>query len=682
MEETDFMLSTAFKKAVGKSNTDPRLSATEEVARSNPAVNLSDVWIDANLIPGSAPTLLDQWGVFSVEQGNLILPLVQKIERLRLTVKPGTGSTLSHALLRDALPHDFGEGYQYILVDGNNQPVPFGLNGWNLDPESGTLAFFRGLPENYDSTFYLTFWRYCGRKGSTGLLKTDGSTEFLPGYTPKTPRAPVSREYVDYELSKVGAIVDKLTPPVPPSFKGRALSTVKPLLPLRFLLTNELTAVAFYSDEFSVQVPEFHNDGEGTVSLIVNGVELDSFTLFLDMQPGVYGVKSGLFLVEKNQDPYRNDLAASGFYKTIAMKIPLSYAVLRDFIPAQEPFANITLRFSKPGQAFVSETLRIGFEPDISTGSAQRFYLDNFVGDGWISGVPAIVSGDTIKAHLSIATLQHFKGPLVGALNLPELGVYSASIWSRDTYTILRQIQDYSLDIKVVPGMYSETLSYRGEAYDVTQEVNGASSFQYNLRVDSISDESKRVTSGFGANPVDGYGLPYDSKQDLHDNQELQLIGGKYKLPAGNYGLNGVIPAGHFVSIGLPAGPSYNDIPESMRYATFPFMILPPFNGATITLSGLEGIELDELSGELIGGISLQVKVVESATGWLDANVAYDGVSLPRSSGTGCLVVANSTKSSRRITFGKKPVYGLVLVRVGLSKKGTSFSGVSFDALF
>jgi hypothetical protein len=678
----DYMVATAYKKTVGKPNTSPLLSATEEFLELHRKVELGNIWVDSKYIPVSAPIVLNGNNIYTVKVFDSVLEIIQKIDKLRLTLKEGTRATYHHEYLADAIPHDFGDGYQYTLTDVNGQVVPFGLNNWVLDPESATLSFMEGIPEGYDKVFYITFYRYVGRKGDTSLIKNDGSSVFIDGYTPIEKQNPANKDYVDKEINKLGIVVEKMVPPIPPTFDGGDLSLSSVDLHYgNYLLTNEHLPFVFFNSEFRIDIPQFYNSGKGTVSVMVNGAEADSFDLFDAMLAGAYG-KNKYIIVDENDDPYRTDFTASGFYKSIKCHLALTSAALSPaFIPTS-PVLEIYLKYTLGSISFKTNAIRFGFEEAISEGVISHFFLDKYIpvtSEKFISGIPAITEGDKITAHTTFQILKEFKQDKVARLSIPELA-FDTVYAPLQKYTILGESHDASSEITIPSGLYSESVSYKAICYDVLGNENGYADFIYNLRVDSISDETKRVTSGVGSLPTLGYGQVFDSKADLHNNEELMLRGGYYQFPKGSYIKNNVIPVGHFTLNGISQGVTYEDIADGRRYATFMFANVPLCNGMFILFDALENAHEDDLTHELADSISVQVKI-EDLTGWLNANASYDGVAIPRDDEAPCLVSTYSTLSKRRITFGNKVVAGNLFVRVGLKKGSVRFKGVSIQPL-
>jgi hypothetical protein len=80
-----------------------------------------------------------------------------------------------------------------------------------------------------------------------------------------------------------------------------------------------------------------------------------------------------------------------------------------------------------------------------------------------------------------------------------------------------------------------------------------------------------------------------------------------------------------------------------------------------------------------VAGLLVEVKI-EGSSFWVDGDSAYAGVGNPGSTvdGVAALVVASSTATSRRITFGSVTHTGSIIVRIGITGSGT---GIQFGSV-
>lgn len=102
------------------------------------------------------------------------------------TVSNAPINCLTHRVLRDTIPPDFGNGeYNCKLYKQNGSRIHFGDGDWILDPHSGVITFYGNLPNNVSSTLppKITFYRYIGKKG----LNTTHTPTGNVGIGTKTP---------------------------------------------------------------------------------------------------------------------------------------------------------------------------------------------------------------------------------------------------------------------------------------------------------------------------------------------------------------------------------------------------------------------------------------------------------------------------------------------------------------
>ena len=181
-------------------------------------------------------------------------------------------------------------------------------------------------------------------------------------------------------------------------------------------------------------------------------------------------------------------------------------------------------------------------------------------------------------------------------------------------------------------------------------------------RVDTVSNETSRKTSGSGSYPATGYTASYDSSQSLVGTytEELQLRNGIYLYPTVNY-----------TSVG---GPDYSSA-SGTRWATFNVGTFT--NNSAFTLNFVSSSGISTSTG--VTNLLVEVKI-EGSSYWVDGDSAYSGVGNPgsTSNGVASVVVASSTATARRITFGAVTHSGSIIVRIGITGSGT---GIQFSSI-
>jgi hypothetical protein len=220
--------------------------------------------------------------------------------------------------------------------------------------------------------------------------------------------------------------------------------------------------------------------------------------------------------------------------------------------------------------------------------------------------------------------------------------------------------------VTVETAQYNEDVQLDIIGYNSKDEAGATSGNLTSARVDTVSDESSRLVAGSGEFPAAGYGGAFVSGNSLKTTytEELQMLNGEYRRPTGDYSGNAPT-AGEDYSAGM--GTAY-------RYciASGPF-----------ALSNASSFELD-IDGAVGFGanpeepdVRIQVKV-DGVTGWLDANAAYPLVGSPSADGDPAMVFAESTATSKKVTFGSTPRTGNLQIRIGLPDGSAKrFTGIT-----
>lgn len=290
----------------------------------------------------------------------------------------------------------------------------------------------------------------------------------------------------------------------------------------------------------------------------------------------------------------------------------------------------------------------------------------------YISGVPSLSGGETIPiTSFVINNVSTYFYSNTGAYNITGTGIVTSNSNPFDVIpSTLNENQTFSNKEATVvsTSFYTEALSIiitpknriSGTGTAQTKTLNNSTDGY--LRIDTVSDETLRFTSGTGNFP--SVGVSYDNTQsgvNLSTNTELQLINGYYRWPQGNYTNFG--------------GPNYTGITTGdnisgveWRWSTFELNnVTTPVNNITINFpSGTPTTNI----GTNYSDIKMYVKIGNS--GWLDATLPQDTQD-PFIDGDGALTVAGSTITSRIVTFGTIARSGQVYVRIGVKSTNTSY---------
>ena len=118
-----------FKKFLGLGDTQSGRQFFNEPIVGRPFVVGSQIWGQSDSIPNTAP---------GTSAG-----VVQQLVNYPLTLVVGTTNSFSGALLKNAIPFNWGDGssYNYTVKDGAGNQIPFGSGDWTVDTDAGIFMF-------------------------------------------------------------------------------------------------------------------------------------------------------------------------------------------------------------------------------------------------------------------------------------------------------------------------------------------------------------------------------------------------------------------------------------------------------------------------------------------------------------------------------------------------------------
>ena len=665
-----FIMEAAFKNAVKqKPNTNQNLGWYEEEGTISHRVSISSLWVDSDNIPLEAPTNLIQ-NKYIVPFGDAQVEVLEKIEDLELSKVIGTPASFYNELLIDSIDPSYGSGYDIILKDKNGEVVPFGLNQWLVDGESGILSFLGGIPTGYEAPFKVTFYRYIGRKGPNGLVTTDGTVGMLEGYTPTQPQQIATKSYVDQNLTATDETINKLIPRTPPTFEGKDLEIIRDTEITGSLLTTTDPEIQVVydndtnNDVIKIRVPTFYKPeiNPGTVAVLVNDNEVYRYPI-KDLNEGIFGI----FTVDSIVNSYDDQIVGYKYYKSINMHVTLNItsSLVPYILSSRAPYVKIKMKYSTGRQSIYSNELVVGLDIVSPSATIKNSYFTNLVSNStFISGVPAVVAGDKLTYQTNILTLKKYKKPVMGHLKIGDL--YDQEIFTKNFYSGFNPNVIETVEITVPENYYSETVKTDIDSYNLERK-NGSLSLEYLLRIDSKSDESGRVSSDTLND--------WDPIQDITNTNELQMLGGQYQWPRGDYSLNGSRMHEDIVV----SGPDYSNIEGNERFVVLKYNI-ENANGFYLEIPNNEGLEFDANTKAVLNFSTFRCKVGRNSE-WLDMNTPYDGVGSPLNlSNKGCLVVDDSTFARHYYTFGDIILSGELYIQVGIpNNKDIKFSKFVVD---
>ena len=675
-----FIAESAYKHTVDKPHTGNGIAFYEEPGRIAHRVDLDAIWTDAEYIPLDAPAV-DKNGFYTVEVGSLNLRILQRLEDIPLDKVPGTKATYKSVYLIDTIFPSYGTGYSITLTDWNGEVIPFGLNQWVIDPDNGEITFLAGWPKEYQENPRISFYRYVGRKANTTFLRADGSVSMIPGYVPTKDLDIATKEYVDKATGDVNNIVSKLVPTTPPTLDHAELTLEydRNIIATPWNSTVKMPIV-FYGDEYRINVPQFYNPGKGEFHININGFDALDVDLESVGSPDIFDY----WVVTSVVDPYRNSKVANNFYKSINSYIVIPDSVVKSLTSVNTPYITIYCYTYYDFTRYESKPITIGFEPRIENASIDTFKMGQLKHESgnpikYISGVPTLKAGSSLMYGCSITDIEYFKNVYIGEMSVNNF--QKDLLYPNNTYSSAHPTHIVNQEITIPDNIAFEKLLINVKANEVELIDNVTVTKQYNIRVDTISDESNRCKSplSFEETYESQPWTEEDAKENLNLSNELQMLEGLYQWPRGNYTSNGDFDSIKITDdVSLPSlvrGPNYDEITGGIRYVTFSYD-MPICNGFWISFENAHNIEVNK-DTQAYKNIAQFRCEVEGQTGWLNMSIPYEGVLSPRETNEGCLVVASSNTEEKYITFGNEPLSGKLNITVGINEySAVKFSGI------
>jgi hypothetical protein len=196
--------SRLFKKSLGAGETIITRDFFEEPKLGKDSILPSQIWAQADQIPLVAPVLADS-GTSGV---------VQFFSGLTLTFIAGSVKTAQdvsyyHPNLVNAIPFNYGTGYNYALYKNNGTQIAFGDGDWLLDTSAGVLTWYGTVPSLVSSALppKISFYRYIGTTGITSSTTTSGITSLSTALSSEIS----TRSSVDTSLSTAVSSVAPVT---------------------------------------------------------------------------------------------------------------------------------------------------------------------------------------------------------------------------------------------------------------------------------------------------------------------------------------------------------------------------------------------------------------------------------------------------------------------------------------
>ena len=485
-----------------------------------------------------------------------------------------------------------------------------------------------------------------GISGVTIGPAEDGSYEdgIFTDFTPATP--------IGIAIDRFNEMFKLLAPTPPSDWLSGTLSNTSTTYTARALSTgSNLSITTISTPTFNMSTP-LNGLGEvvagATLSFNIDGTSPQETVSFYGTPTKNSGVIRYVY-----GDPYAGQSGKAGFWTGFTSVSAVSTALTPSSSLKTANYIHST-RGGKSVTFYLDSPLTVGIGPITATVPEMT---------GHVSGVKTMTSGQAITNitfNITNVSSYFYAATSVWALNAGIVAGQTGNPSAIPTsYGETGSVN--SATTTVLNNKYSENLNFTISGRNSVGTYGSDTTFTDSTkRVDTVSVESERLTSGTGNFPV-SFGNAFDSTQSLTDNytNELQLINGSYKWLAGDYTVFGS-PNYSSVTTGDNIGGTH------YRWATFNVgNKSTPVNNITITIP-------DAVIGTSWNAIKMYVKIGDS--GWLDATAAQ-AIGAPYANGDAALNVAASTAYNVRvITFGTVPRSGTVYVRIGIRASDTTFT--------
>lgn len=671
----------AYKNTIkNKSNTDNNLAWYEEPKTVTPKVDAKSIWLDSEYIPTSPDDIIWKGNYYYTTINKSNVAVVEKFEKSLLT-KVNDRAVFYSAKLIDAIQD---ENYHIIIVDANDEIIPFGLKKWTIDGGIGYLSFTDGLP-SYTQPFYVTGYRYCGRKLPEHMITTDGRQTMLEGYEPSEDLSVATKVYVDDAIADVNKNVDRMLPPIPATFKGKDLTFIcdKKFTAKDIATKEDRINIVLPSWDWTIDIPEFYNPGIGRVSLLasINSVWNEIAWIDLSSQGDSVGTNID---IEYDGDAYDDSLSARGFYNSIKCSYTASFDNMSGLFKSHLSPVIFKMRYTSDTETFYSNELEVNEElaqeTDALSSTSIVLSAPNLTYK-YVSGIATPTVGSIITVSgINHITLKKFttEAPYEDISMIGQTFVHFPEL----PYSKYVPNLECKQDFEIKENYYNEILSVKAQTYNVFGEPNGTKLNEYNFRIDTKSDESNRVTSGIeNDKTIEGSCKEWDPTADLRTNNELQLLGGVYQWPTKDFSINGTgaIVSGSWADNSwIRSSLNYSECSKiGKRFVTLKYN-MSIANGVYISVNDAVNLKQD-IATHAYKFDSMYIKV-EDETDWLNAQESYDGIGTNKEWMQGCLAVQDSTDGRIYCTFGPKPIEGILYIRIGITyDSGISFSGLTVE---
>jgi hypothetical protein len=470
--------------------------------------------------------------------------------------------------------------------------------------------------------------------GGSGVIGTPTDGSYVGGLLDFTASTKVADA-----IDPINVTLAKLAPAKPANLSAKTIALSSAYSALAAGTGSSHAVVTDAVRPTLAAVTNFYDGDAGTLSAEIDGSSVGSRALTTANDSGTYSA----LVITADVDFYLGQSGKENFWKALSANI----APTADLALGNHTFQ---LKHTTTG-----DTNLLSFwvdNPGTATTSNQSVNLSG-VTSHYISGVPTLDAGTSlpISFRVSNAVGKHYNATKIA--DVTGSSTSTANVAPTGPYTEGQDIDLSAISVTVNSSAYVENCQVTLKGYNSKGVAGTPQAYSLGTRIDTVSSETGRKTSGSGQFPSTGYNGSFDATQSLKTSytEELQMLNGRYQIPTGNYSANAPI-----------AGPDYSTGMGSLdRWVTFNPTSFSSNSAFTLTINGSQGT----WSGIETSGIKIYAKV-EGATGWVDCNKSYPGTGSPSADGDAAMVFGSSTTTSKRVTFGSTVRSGQLIIRIGL----------------
>lgn len=502
-----------------------------------------------------------------------------------------------------------------------------------------------------------------GNTGSGYLVGVPIDGHYGPGTTGSIANIQTG-DRVEDAFDKVENILFKLAPARPPNLSTKSLllssAYTANLQGTNTTITNAVTnntTPTFPLVGGMVAANAFSDGDQGQMTASVDGANVGARQLTPSSDVGTYGALQ----ITSDADFYVGQAGKAGFWNALLAQIVTTTPITT--VGPHTAQLQHTQTGNTPAFTFYVD------DPVSPTGVSGTVVA---TGSVYISGVPALVGGQSGSSVTLSATASNTVGRFYNSTRIFQgsgTGI-SAGNYTLPSSPLSESVQSASRAFSINAGSQSENASFTVTAFNSIGTSVGSAITNTRIRMDSALDPANRVKSGFGQFGFDG--TPYEASQSIATAvEELQFLNGQFRYPTGNYTGSLPVPGPDYTSV---APGAYNN----MRWVTFNMGSVTNAKNIRVNFSNAVGF-----GSVLLSNFALYVRVNGSTptVGWVDGNAAYPGVGDPTIDGAPALAVAESTTTSKLVTFGTAVKTGTVFVRIGIPAGDTKrFGGITITA--